>query len=243
MIQVLNRALDILEFIAEKSGEPQALSTIAGEVKIQSSTCANIVKTLVERGYLAKAEGKKGYILGRHIAHLLGANPFHEKLVKVGNKELSRLTAILNENTLIAILQNNVRKIICKGISNQQVQAQTPDEKDIYDTSSGRVLLAMQNDDFLHSYIQSYGLPAKDVWPEAKTEKGFFAQIEKIRKTGYILIEDSVQVIGFAAPIYMDGKPMAALSIYIPAFRYSDELRTSFIKLGLEFAELIGNSL
>src|SRR5690606_22173032 len=150
------------------------------------------------------------------------ASPFHEKLIELGNRELSRLTEVLNENTLIAILQNNVRKVICKGTSNQQVQAQTPDVKDIYDTSSGRVLLAMQNDSFLNSYIQNYGLPPKDVWPEAKTEKDFFVQIEKIRKTGYVLIEDSVQVIGFAAPIYMRGKPMAALSIYIPAFRYSD---------------------
>src|SRR5690606_20614709 len=124
MIQVLNSALDILEFVAKEGNIPQTLSSIAAELKIQSSTCANIVKTLVDRGYLTKAEGRKGYVLGRHVEHLLGASPFHEKLIELGNRELSRLTEVLNENTLIAILQNNVRKVICKGTSNQQVQAQ-----------------------------------------------------------------------------------------------------------------------
>src|SRR5690606_30136593 len=149
------------------------------------------------------------------VENLLGTHPIQQQLIKIGNAELTRLTEALNENTLIAVLQKNVRRVICKKLSNQQVQAQTPDIKDVYDTSTGRVLLAMQNNEVLTSYIQSYGLPKNGVWAEAETESGFFKQVEKIRTSGYVLIEDSVQVIGFAAPIYTNDRVVAALSIYM----------------------------
>jgi DNA-binding IclR family transcriptional regulator len=60
---------------------------------------------------------------------------------------------------------------------------------------------------------------------------------------GYALIQDSVQVIGLAAPIFKQGTIVASLSIFIPAFRFDDKIKKKMIKLGLESAKRISRNL
>lgn len=242
MIQVINRALDIIELLAKEPQQAKSLSEIAESVSVQPSTCANIIKTLTGRGYIRKMDNQKGYLIGDKLQHLF-ENGFQEKLIEKSKIELEYLTQKLNENTSLAILEGNTRKVILKVISDQQIQAQTPDIKNTYDTSTGRVLLAMESDDFLKQYLQKYGLPEKGLWNEIVDEKTFFDEIGKIREQGYALIEDSVQVIGFSAPIYSKDKSVAALSIYMPAFRYSESLRKTLIELGLKTTKKISGLL
>ena len=64
MIQVVNRALNILEIIAKNPDRELGLTEIADSVELNHGTCANILKTLVLRGYVEQAGAKKGYKLG-----------------------------------------------------------------------------------------------------------------------------------------------------------------------------------
>ena len=64
MIQVINRALNILEIIAHDHNKEWGLSEIANELELNHGTCANILKTLVQRGYVEQMGLKKGYKLG-----------------------------------------------------------------------------------------------------------------------------------------------------------------------------------
>lgn len=64
MIQVIHRALNIMEYIATDPERPKELGDIAEELKLHAATCANIIKTLVTRQYLVKLEKQKGYLLG-----------------------------------------------------------------------------------------------------------------------------------------------------------------------------------
>ena len=52
MIQVIHRALDIVEFIARDPDKEFGLGEIAESLELNKGTCANIIKTLVNRGYL-----------------------------------------------------------------------------------------------------------------------------------------------------------------------------------------------
>ena len=58
MIQVINRALNILELVSKERDREFSLSEIANSLNLNASTCANIIKTLVTRGYLEQ-QGKK----------------------------------------------------------------------------------------------------------------------------------------------------------------------------------------
>ena len=51
MIQVVVRALEILEYVNKKENDPTTLTELAAAVGLNQPTCANIVKTLVEKKY------------------------------------------------------------------------------------------------------------------------------------------------------------------------------------------------
>lgn len=243
MIQVINRALDILEYVANDNTKPKLLIEISKELDLKPSTCANIIKTLLERGYLQKSQDQKGYLLGKQVNILSEKNGYQKKLIEASDKELQHLTDTLNENSLIAVMRGANRIVVNKRNSNQIVQASTPDEKNAYDSSTGRLMIALFSDTEIQNHINKYGLPSKKVWPGINTEKQLYEQIKIIRQNGYILLEDSVQIVGFAAPIKLNDKVSASLSIYIPAFRFNEDIRKSFIKLGLATAEKISNNL
>ena len=64
MIQVVNRALDILEFIAKDKNKIYSLTEIADALELNHATCANIIKTMVNRNFIDQIGHKKGYRLG-----------------------------------------------------------------------------------------------------------------------------------------------------------------------------------
>ena len=67
MIQVINRALNILEILAQEPDKEFGLSEIATAVELNAGTCANILKTLVYRNYVEQSGTKKRYKLGYMI--------------------------------------------------------------------------------------------------------------------------------------------------------------------------------
>jgi DNA-binding IclR family transcriptional regulator len=115
---------------------------------------------------------------------------------------MESITKLINEKCLIAILKADKRVVIYKNNCAQMVQANTPDEKKAYDSSTGRLLVAMLSEESLAKFIEQYQLPSKAIWQDANTYEKFMEQIKLIRKYKYALIEDSVQVIGIADHIY-----------------------------------------
>ncbi|WP_373515471.1 helix-turn-helix domain-containing protein [Persicitalea sp.] len=59
MIQVIHRALDLLELIAIEPNQPKALGELADTLGLNHGTCANILKRLVNRGYVEQAAAKE----------------------------------------------------------------------------------------------------------------------------------------------------------------------------------------
>ncbi len=243
MIQVIHRSFDIIEFVARDPDRPKLMSEIAIGLQLKPGTCANIVKTLTLRGYLLKLGAQKGYLLGKQFYTLAGDTGYWRDLVAASNSEMQKISAALNENTLLSSLNGENRVVIHRTQSNQIVQAHTPDEKKAYDSSSGRILIAMLSDEELEKFIFRFGLPPAQIWHDANNKKKFFEQIEQMRKNGYALVEDSIQIVGFAAPVYKENNVVASLSIYMPAFRFDEKIKKKMIKMGLEAARRISKNL
>lgn len=69
-IQSVNRALDILEYLARSSG-PVALKELHYRLGLQTTTAYNLVETLVARGYVRKTADPLGYAPGAALASVL----------------------------------------------------------------------------------------------------------------------------------------------------------------------------
>ncbi len=243
MIQVVHRALNILEYVAKDGNKPKLMGQIAQDLDLNTATCANIIKTLVQRGYLEKSDLQKGYIIGPQLKELTGKQQPHVKLIAAASIQMDLISEQLNEKCLLAVLKADKRQVIYKNNCSQVVQATTPDEKKAYDSSTGRLLVAMLPDEALEKFVQNYGLPSSSIWPDADSPAKFMAQIQQIQKNRYALIEDSKQVIGIASPVYQQNELVASLSIYLPAFRFSNTVRKKMIQLCLAGADAISAQL
>ena len=243
MIQVVHRALNILEYVAKDGNKPKLMGQIAQDLNLNTATCANIIKTLVQRGYLEKSDLQKGYMVGPKLKELTGQQQPHVKLIAAASIQMDLISEQLNEKCLLAVLKADKRQVIYKNNCSQVVQATTPDEKKAYDSSTGRLLVAMLPDEALEKFVQNYGLPPSAIWPDADSPAKFMAQIQQIRKNRYALIEDSKQVIGIASPVYQQTELVASLSIYLPAFRFSNTVRKKMIQLCLAGADAISAQL
>jgi IclR family KDG regulon transcriptional repressor len=238
MIQVINRSIDILEYVAEEANKPKLMGNIAQDLNLNTSTCANIIKTLVNRGLLRKADDEKGYLIGPRLKEISNGSLGFSDLIDRANHLFNDKKPI-EENCLIAVLKDDKRQIIFNKPSTQLIQATTPTEKTAYDSSTGRLLIAFLEERDLHLYIKKYGLPNKNTWSKATSRIGFFEQIEKIKAQGYALIEDTVQVVGVATPIFKGSKVIASFSIYLPSFRFNNKVKANMIKQAIDLSKML----
>ncbi len=239
MIQVINRSIDILEYVAEEINRPKLMGNIAQDLNLNTSTCANIIKTLVNRGLLRKAHDEKGYLIGARLTEISNGSLGFSDLIDRANHLFADKPKTLDENCLIAVLKEDKRQIIFNKASTQLIQATTPTEKLAYDSSTGRLLIAFLEEKELQLYIKKYGLPNKNTWSKATSRIGFFDEIKRIKSQGYALIEDTVQVVGVATPIYKNDKVIASCSIYLPAFRFTGKLKPEMIAQAIQLSKLM----
>ncbi|MDQ1142612.1 IclR family transcriptional regulator [Pedobacter agri] len=236
MIQVINRAFDILEFIAREPDKPKVLGEIAQALDLNAGTCSNIIKTMMNRKYIEKAEFKKGYILGSAAYNLTGNEGYRKELIDISRPDMEILTSELNENSELSVLQQDLRMVLLRVKSDHDVQARTASEKRAYDTAAGRIMLAYLSDSELEAFVQKYGLPETGEWPEIKSLASFFVEISKIRTAGYSIQISINQIVGLAVPLFKDEKIIACLGMYMPNYRYDalghERILQSIIKSG-----------
>jgi len=65
-IQSVDRAITLLEAIAEAGGEC-SLTELSHRTRLNISTCHHLLSTLVQRGYVAKVPVRRSYALGARI--------------------------------------------------------------------------------------------------------------------------------------------------------------------------------
>ncbi|MFN4145997.1 MAG: IclR family transcriptional regulator [Runella sp.] len=221
MIQVINRALDILEIIAENPEYPTPLGEIADRLNLNHGTCANIMKTLVARQYLEQVGTKKGYILGAKSYTLTGNEAYRKDLIEAAKPEMEKLTIEINENCLLAVLNGDKRLVIHVTYANQELQVRTSPEKSVYDAASGRMLLAMLSEADIERFVAKYGLPTAENWKEADSVEKLKVLLAQFKKEECALqMLAGRQVVGLAVPIRRGERVVASLSIYLPEYRY-----------------------
>ncbi|WP_336515819.1 IclR family transcriptional regulator [Pollutibacter soli] len=243
MIQVIQRAFDILEYISKDPEKAKSLGEIAEKLNLNAGTCANIIKTMVDRKYIEKLDKQKGYLLGPMAYAISGNEGYNKSLVDAAREEMEGLTSLLNENSLLCIIKGDARVVIFKVQSDNDLQANTAREKRVYDTSSGRLLLSMLTDEEIEKFIERYGVPSKEEWEGAADKKGLLKQISKIRKDGYALQITRNQIIGIALPINSGKKTIASLSVYMPVSRYNNMNKLDLIKQIRKSADRISKKL
>jgi len=82
------------------------------------------------------------------------------------------LTGQLNETTILALVRNNNRTILHMVECNEPLQVKAVMLVDVYDISTGRLLIAYFTAKDLESLLKAIGLPSKKRWTGAQSTEG-----------------------------------------------------------------------
>ena len=230
MIQVVHRALNLLEFIAQHPNREYSLTEIADQHQLNHGTCANILKTLVTRGYVEQVGHKKGYRLGPMAYHLTRNKAYRRDLIMAADQPMQQLTQAVNETSLLAIILNNRRITLHSVECDHDIQARGNVDRPVYDSATGRLLLAYQSDIEQVRFARTYGLPPDDMWPDITTEDRLVAALAQLREVGLSIVLTNRHIVGLAAPVRQQGQTVAALGVFLPETRYTDTHREEIIR-------------
>ncbi|HMR17740.1 MAG TPA: IclR family transcriptional regulator C-terminal domain-containing protein [Sphingobacterium sp.] len=239
MIQVLNRALDILELLSRNLDKEHSLGEISGPLNLNSGTCSNIIKTMMSRGYIEK---RKGYILGRQAYYLTNNFSKEKEIIKCAKGPMKNLSNTLKESCVLSVLKNNSRRTLHNKTFIQELQANPRNEINVYQTATGKLLLAYLEPVDRNAFIKTYGLPG-EMWEGVDSEHALIAELQKINKAGYAIHYTEANIVGIAMPIFNKKKVVAGLGVYLPENRYTDTMKNKIFEHLAETAKTISDRI
>lgn len=223
MIQVIKRALNILDYLARQGDRLSAPSDIARATGLHAATCGRILGTLMSEGYVEQEGCRKGYRLGPTAYMLSICCPYRQDLVSCAEPLVQELSKTTRETVLVAVLQNFTRYTICRAEGSHKVQVTVVVvlRDDPSHFATGRLLLAHLPPAELEAYIAHNGLPDKNGWPAACTRQGLLAELASLKSKSDVLSIIDGEIVGLALPIWNGDSVSAALGVYLPISRYS----------------------
>lgn len=235
MIQVIKRALTVLELLASSGEEGRPLGEIAGKVGLNKATCAHILKTLVELKVAEQVAPRKGYRLGP-LTYTMARSDwgYRRDLVRAAEPFVEKLAREVRETVLLAVLRGDQRFTLCQVDGTQDVQVRNIPSvvSNIYELATGRLLLAYSRPGAVAAVVGVQGLPGKR-WGGIEREEQLQAALDAIGREGRVIHVTPEHVVGIAYPVRQGDRVEAALGLYLPEYRFTGEHR-EVILAGLE---------
>lgn len=224
-IQSVDRALFLLEAIAEAGGE-STLTDLANRTGLNISTCHHLLATLIQRGFATKVTGRRLYALGARILYL-GHACLQVDLPRRAQPYLENINRATGETVHLAALQGDNVVMLAVREARHAVRVDTGKVGKVeapHATSIGKAILAWLPEDEMRR-ILSHGMKRYT----DKTITEFPALLESlriVRRNGYALDREEYLpgVICIGAAIRdQAGTVIGAISASTPAMRADDE--------------------
>ncbi|GAB2799408.1 IclR family transcriptional regulator [Rhabdobacter roseus] len=243
MVLVIIKAIDILEYLAQDQERAFTLTEISESLELNQATCANILKTLVSKNFVEHLGRKKGYRLGPMAFNLTNNLSYNQNLIMAAKDVMEDLTTLLNETSLLGTLRNQKRYILHLVNSDQDLQVRSRTERNVYETATGRLLLAYLSKKERDSFLMSNGLPTPEVWKEATSPEGLEKELQKIVQDELVITYSVKHIVGFAVPIRKNEKVIAALGIFLPEIRCPAPRKKQLVQALKQAADKINKRL
>ena len=234
MIQVIDRALNILELLGADPTRSFPLAEIAETTGLQKTTCANILQSLCGRDYVEHRTRPAGYKLGYKAFRLVNSPVYYDALKNIAAEQMDALFNAVGETAVLAVLINGRRIVISVKECQQGITARIKHSANLYRSATGRVILASYQKEKASRLIDRIGLPDPADWEEISTKDQLKSALQVIQQEKFCEVRSS-DIIGLAMPIIRNGIAIASIGVCVPLFRFDDYKRDS-IKKSLEAA-------
>lgn len=224
-IGVLVKAFTVLEAMAE-IGEPVPLREIAKATALPKGTLFRILQTLMSLSYVNQVEESGYYYMTSQISYL-ARNAKQEDLKMIALPLMTELYSRFNETVNLGILEGNYVYYVSVLEARRPLTWRVPTgaRDTFYSTALGRAIAANLEPARRAALINATDLRSRTkstVQDKAHLE----AILDEVRESGVAvdLEENDDGVVCIGAPLYVNGKVVASISMSIPTTRYTPEL-------------------
>lgn len=236
------RAFRVLETVAESS-EPLPVNEISRRTGLDRTTCYRMLKTIEEAGYLIREHNTKNFRLSWRLLTVAKQLLVEDEDRAFISRVLKRISALTGETCHYSEIDmdSTVLTQRSKGVQLVAVDFRIGDRCPLHATSVGKAILAFQDPDFVHAYVQRPLARFTEntiVDPERLTR-----ELESIRATGisYDRYELSLGMKCVAVPVRgREGIVHSGISISGPDSRFTDQ---KLVELGMTIATEIESAL
>lgn len=225
-IQSVDRALTLLETIAELGGET-TLSKLASRTGLNISTCHHLLATLVQRGFVTKALGRRGYALGARILYLSHVC-LQVDLPRRAQTAVDRINQATGETVQLAALQGDELVNVLKRESRHAVRVDggtMGTAAAVHATATGKAILAWLPEDEIRRIVAARGMTR--FTPNTITDFATLMEaLRLVRRNGVAFDREEfrpgVTCVGAAIRDH-SGAVVGAISASAPGMRASEE--------------------
>lgn len=226
MIQVVHKLFRVLELM--RDGEAVSIRFLAAETGYDKGSLCNLLKTLVDLGYMEKP-GSGQYRLTEKFAALGMLRRRAEEVDRVSARCAARLAERTEESGVVSTLRNGRVEILAQAQHPRRVMVRISHYQDLslYHSASGRALLCGMDAQEVEALVREQGLPARGDWPHTGSLAAFRRGLRELRAMDPVELENvQSEITSFAVPVRDgEGRVCAALGLTVPVFRMTSENR------------------
>jgi len=241
---VLNKALDILEYLGREPETPKQLGRIAGDLDLNAATCARILKTLVDRHYADQAAPRGGYTLGPMSYSLSSRGVYRRTIAQLAAPIVAKCAHEIGEYVTVASYCRGKRYALATTNGNPELQLRTDADyfDDIYASATGRLLLAFEPPEAVEALVQAKGLPGR-LWKEISSRAALRRELAGIREERFCIRLQQEQTIAFAYPVYDGDEVVAALGVAMLKSQFSGKKKKAALEAARRSAEEVSAAI
>ena len=245
-LKTLGDALKILDILGH-SQVPLGVTELNKKLGIGRSKIHRLLDTLRYSGCAEQDPISRKYFLGPKVLELAMNKLMNTDLIKIASAELEELLEECQETVHLATLDSGQVFYLDKKQAPQAlgIISKVGQRLPAHCTGLGKVLLAYLDKKNLDEVIKKIGLP-RFTDNTITNKEDLIEELRRVRESGFAIDNQEIEegLCCVAAPIrnYM-GEVIAAISISMPTFRFTDDKKEQIIEEVIEHARKISEKL
>ncbi|EXL02470.1 IclR family transcriptional regulator [Brucella anthropi] len=229
-VKSADRVIDLLEFLGRWGGGCTH-AEISAALDIPKSSLSQLLRNLMQRGFVAYVSETKTYGLGERLYVLVNRTKQVRDLRALAGGLLEQLTAEIGESSALNILKGNIAEVVASVSSRQRLVSHmhVGDLAPLYAISGGKAILANLPEEQRNAYLDQVSFEVFTPNTIQSVDR-LHAELDAVRASGfaYSIEEYTVGIIGIGRVVKMaDGQVAGSLNIAIPSARFTDSAKAS----------------
>lgn len=242
-----DRVVQLLDLVASATGDGLSVGDAARALDVHPSTASRLLGTLGTSGMVERDPSSGRFRLGARILGLAASAVQRLPIVSQARTELEGLSSVTAETANLAVL-DRLHVVYVDQVTPAQtvVMASWVGRRSpVHASSSGKVLVAF-GDPRTSDTLLRPGRRLDALTPRTVTDTAALAALlDQVRRRGYASSAGELEegLISIAAPVLVDGRAVAAVSVSGPSFRLPSRDLPGLARHVMDAATAVGHRM